>query len=221
MKVFPTAYMPSMEYLVCCKAAVQILIEQEETYPKQTLRNRCYVATSQGVQPLIVPVSKPNGNNTKTKEIKILDTSFKKHHLKTLKSVYKSSAFYDYYYDIVEDIIMFQTESLIEYNFHALKTFFKLLNISTSMDFNNKFEQEPESSDLRILLSKKNSYNSFQIIETYEKYSQVFEDKIGFVPNLSVLDLIFNAGPQSGTVINCIYENNFDSSLLGLFSFKS
>lgn len=193
--LLPTAYFPPISYFVHMIRSKVIYIEQMETFTKQTYRNRCEIMTASGKSSLVVPVTKPQSNHTMTKQVEICYREhWQEQHWKTLQTDYRSSPFFNYYTDILEQLFETQETSLINNNHNILKTISALLGIDLSIQFTQDYERKPESMlDLRSAISPK-KYQSFN---QFPKYPQVFDYKYGFVPDLSILDLLFNLGPDA------------------------
>jgi hypothetical protein len=192
-QIFPTAYLPSIEYVSLFLKAENATIELFETYQKQSCRTRCDVLTANGVQTLTVPVIKTNGNHTLTKDIEIsYKESWQQTHLRCLESAYRKSAYFDYYFRYFEKIYKQKFNTLIELNEYCMKAILKLLKVKKDILYTNDFEKITTENDYRIALSK-NATNKLEMPEYY----QVFSDRHGFVSNLSIVDLLFNEGPNS------------------------
>lgn len=198
--IFPTAYLPSIEYVSLFLKTDNVSIELYETYQKQSCRTRCNVMTANGIQTLTIPVIKTNGNHTLTKDIEIsYKESWQQTHLRCLESAYRKSAYFDYYFPYFEKIYKEKFNTLIELNDFCLKIILKLLKVKKEYSYTEDFEKIVDNNDLRISLSK-NNYNNFEM----KPYYQVFADRHGFVSNLSIVDLLFNEG--SNSVYNLDYS---------------
>lgn len=198
--IFPTAYLPSIEYVSLFLKTDNVSIELYETYQKQSCRTRCNVMTANGIQTLTIPVIKTNGNHTLTKDIEIsYKESWQQTHIRCLESAYRKSAYFDYYFPYFEKIYKEKFNTLIELNDFCLKIILKLLKVKKEYSYTEDFEKIVDNNDLRISLSK-NSYNNFEM----KPYYQVFADRHGFVSNLSIVDLLFNEG--SNSVYNLDYS---------------
>ena len=126
--IFPTAYLPSTEYISLFLQTEEPTIELFETYQKQSCRTRTNVMTANGVQTLTIPVIKTNGNHTLTKDIEIsYKESWQQIHLRCLESAYRKSAYFDYYFPYFEKIYKQRFNTLIELNDFCLKTILKIL----------------------------------------------------------------------------------------------
>ncbi len=191
--IFPTAYLPSIEYVSLFLKTDDVSIELYETYQKQSCRTRCNVMTANGIQTLTIPVIKTNGNHTLTKDIEIsYKEAWQQIHLRCLESAYRKSAYFDYYFPYFEKIYKQKFNTLIELNDYCLKTILKLLKVKKEYSYTEDFEKIVDDKDYRISLSK-NNYNNFEM----KPYYQVFADRHGFVSNLSIVDLLFNEGSNS------------------------
>jgi len=193
--VFPTAYMPPIIYFALLLKCDNILIEAQETYLKQTWRNRATIMSVQGVLDLSIPVIKPHGNKTKTFEIEI-DTSQKwqNNHWRAIKSAYNKSPYFLYYKDAIKSLIYSNEKSLLNYNTAFLRFFLSCFKIEKNITFTEEYHPIPETEDLRVLLSPKK--HSLLPLERFPVYYQVFSDRFPFIPNLSILDLLVNEGPD-------------------------
>ena len=169
------------------------VIEVCETYHKQTYRNRCRVMTANGVESLSVPVVKVNGNHTVTKDVIVSHQEHWQHiHRRCLESAYKASPYFDHYYDYLRPVFEGHFDRLIDLNDAALQAVFKMLKVKKEIVHTTDYVREAED-DLREAFSPK------KVIEnnSFPEYYQVFGTKFPFVPDLSVLDLVFNEGPES------------------------
>ena len=191
-QIFPTAYLPSIEYVSLFLKAEDASIELFETYQKQSCRTRTNVMTANGIQTLTIPVIKTNGNHTLTKDIEIsYKESWQQVHLRCLESAYRKSAYFDYYFPYFEKIYRQKFNTLVELNDFCLKTILKIMKVKKDYSFTTDFERLADENDYRISLSK--GSNKIEM----KPYYQVFADRHGFISNLSIVDLLFNEGPNS------------------------
>jgi hypothetical protein len=189
-----TAYLPPVHYVSAMMAADEVIIEQHETYPRQTYRNRCEIATANGRLPLSIPVHKPNGNHTKTLEI-ITDsqTNWQLLHWRAIHTAYANSPFFLYYQDELLDAYKKNIPHLIHFNHHMLSRVLSLLGIDIKIHFTNRFEKHPAGlKDLRNAFTPKH----LPPAGGFKKYHQVFINKHGFISGLSILDLLMNEGKE-------------------------
>ncbi len=193
--ILSTSYLPPIEYFTSIINSKEVIIEKKESYKKQTYRNRCEIYGSNGKLNLSIPIIKVNGHNTKTEDIQISYTeNWQKNHWRAIESAYNSSPFFLYYKD---DLIKFfneKHENLINFNYDLLMVLFEILEIKSKVKFSNKFIKNYDENyiDKRNLISPKNNTNNYK---KFPAYTQVFDTKHGFIPNLSIIDLIFNEGP--------------------------
>ncbi len=190
-----TAYFPPVSYMQVMLKANHTEIETQETYHKQTYRNRCEIATAGGRFPLVVPVSKPQGNHTKTSDILIsYRENWQQKHWKTLTSAYSSSPFFMYYEDIIFPLFQINTPLLLDYNRNILDTILKVLEVSPKITYTSSFAKNPKDClDLRQEINPKTRRQKFGI----KPYPQVFENQNNFLEDLSILDVLFNLGPET------------------------
>ena len=190
-----TAYFPPIEYFSFLANSANAKIEVHETYPKQTYRNRCHIYSPNGMQALSIPVNKVNGNHTKTNEVRISEHSdWRTHHWKSIKTAYNASAFFMYYENELLKALNFPSSNLVEFNTHLLNFILNEIGLQTEINFTEDFEKVVENfADLRMNLSPKIDKPLFK----EARYYQVFEEKHGFLANLSILDLLFNEGPNT------------------------
>lgn len=188
----PTAYFPSI-FQFSLQVQHPFLIDATEHFEKQTYRNRAEILTANGPLKLSIPLKKWR-NHTPVQEIEIsYDENWAAHHWKSILSAYSASPYLEFYQDDLKPLLFTQTPSLLEYNTMLQKELYALLSIKGSFNFAEEYvEQEV---DWRKLISPKNK--ELKQVLSFKKYNQVFEDKFGFIANLSILDLLFNLGPQS------------------------
>ncbi len=187
-----SAYLPPVEYFSKIVRAEKVFIEAEENYRKQSYRNRCYILTSQGPGHLVVPVFLGSFHKTPVRDIRIDYTRrWQKVHIGALASAYGSSAFFIYYFGVIEEILLRRYKYLLDLNMDLLTTLLKLLNINVEIKYTKTFMPVRNAEgDFRYSIDPKKESSFSQ-----KEYFQVFRDKHGFVPQLSIIDLIFNMGP--------------------------
>lgn len=190
-----TAYLPTVRYMSFLAKYGAATIEQYETFPKQTFRNRTTIATGNGLMMLNVPVSRPSGNHTTTAEMVVsYHEPWNIRHWRAIASAYNAAPYFLYYKDELEEILMHRYEHLLQLNEALLNYLLKKLKITCQLEYTQSFIKEAASYiDLRESLTAKKDDPSI----TYPHYNQVFESRHGFLPNLSVIDLLFNLGPEA------------------------
>ncbi len=198
--LFSTAYLPPVQYVAAILQHTGIQIETTETFPKQTYRNRALIMTAGGVRPLIVPVVRTQGNHSRTEDIAIdYRTRWNVVHLRTLEAAYAASPYYFYYKDGLCTILESRHERLLELNQSLLHWLLKCLKIHVEIALTADWLPPAGSpSDYRYAFSPK------QPSPTLPPYYQVFSDRHPFSPGLSVLDLLFNLGPEAANYLKNI-----------------
>jgi len=193
--VLPMCYLPPVEYFVeLNKHKPNILVEREEHFPKQTYRNRTNIYSPDGVLALTVPVMKGSKNHTKIKDVKIsYDFKWQRLHWMGLQACYRRSAYFEYYEDDLAPFYEDKHEFLFDYNEQYLQLLLKLLKIKAAITYTETYEAAyPALIDLREVISPKR-----EPVFVQKPYFQVFEENHGFIKNLSIVDLLFNQGPQA------------------------
>lgn len=189
--VFSTAYLPPIAYVAAMLQHTEILIETKETFPKQTYRNRTEIMTAGGMRTLSVPVLR--NNHSRTEEVGI---DYKERwniiHLRTLAAAYSASPYYLYYKDDLETLLTQRYDKLIDLNEALLEWILRLLKSDCRLLRTEDYQKE-YVIDFRNTFSPKVPYPT----ESHEKYYQVFSDRMPFTPNLSIIDLLMNLGPEA------------------------
>jgi len=180
MLTLPTAYFAPISWYQQLHRAGTAEIEQWEHFPKQTLRNRCTIATTDGRQTLTVPVEK-HLPHCPTRDIRISDHGAWRHlHWNALLSAYRKTPFFDYYADDLHPFFERKWTFLVDFNEAIRQTVCELLDISPTVSLTRRYEGVTEQP---TFLPK--------------PYYQLFSAKHGFQPNLSILDLLFEMGPEA------------------------
>jgi len=193
--VFPMFYLPPVEYFEKLNThKPDIVIEKEEHFPKQTYRNRANIYSPDGVLALTVPVTKGSKNHTKVKDVRIsYDFNWQRLHWQSLQACYRRSAYFEYYEDELAPFYEKDSIFLFDYNEQLLQFILKSLKIKIALNFTENYEAEyPLKADYRNTISAKK-----ELIFEQKPYFQVFEERKGFLKNLSIVDLLFNQGPNS------------------------
>ncbi|WP_442587149.1 WbqC family protein [Pedobacter sp. AW31-3R] len=194
--IFPLFYLPPVSYFSALNDHnFEFLLEKEEHFPKQTYRNRTRIYSPNGKLDLFLPVIKGSKFHTKVKDVKIsYDFKWQRLHWLSIESCYRNSAYFEYYEDEFVTFYEKKYDYLFDYNLELFQWVLKQLKKNTELQFTEEYIKElPPESDFRTKLHFKNPEYTVPV----KPYFQVFEDRMGFLPNLSIVDLLFNQGPQS------------------------
>jgi len=197
--IFPLFYLPPIEFFSKLQShKQQVLIEKNEHFPKQTFRNRASIHSPNGKLDLAVPVVRGSKTHTKVQDVKIsYDFDWQRLHWLSMQTSYRSSAFFEFYEDAFAPFYEKKFDFLFDYNERLLEIILKALKLNVNIAYTEEYQAEyPELKDYRSVIHPKIEGN----YET-KPYYQVFEDRNGFIPNLSIVDLLFNKGPQSNQFI--------------------
>ncbi len=162
-------------------------------YQKQTTRNRCLIMSANGIQKLIIPVkhSKKENENLHDYNAKIDNSQrWKVKHWRSIQNAYRSSPFFEFYEEEFSNIFFNSEKLLYSSNIYIISHISQILGIKKDIKISNK-KISHEKYDKRLINIKE--YSHFNI----PRYNQVFMSKFEFIPNLSILDLLFNVGPKS------------------------
>lgn len=189
-----TAYLPPIEYFSLISKADEVFIEREENYVKQSYRNRCYLLSAHGRQLLSVPVYLGSQHKTPVKDITIdYSKRWQQVHLRAMIASYSSSPYFEFYFESLEKILSKKNDFLIDLNMELMETVLEILKMKTKISFSTTFEPPGEmENDFRYKINPKDE-SQFSVKE----YFQVFDSGTGFVQGLSIIDLIFNMGPEA------------------------
>ena len=176
----------------------EVRIETSENYLKQSYRNRCIIAGANGPLPLSVPIVKPDTLKCLTKDIRISDHGNWRHlHWNAIVSAYNSTPFFEYYEDDFAPFYEKKYEFLFDFNEELRMLICQLLDIQPQIQYTTSFEADVEN-DFRWISPKQDIADPSFLLKPYY---QVFQDKHGFIPNLSIIDLLFNTGNEGILVL--------------------
>lgn len=196
--ILSSAYLAPIQYYSKLKNYSACIIEHHEHFPKQTYRSRCDVYSPNGILTLSIPLVKRNHRQT-SKDIKIsYEYDWQKLHWRSLESCYRRSPFFEYFED---DFLPFYTdkkfEFLIDLNEELNQEILNLLKLKPNYSFSKEYQKVyPNADDFRDIIPPKESL-SLDTQFTPNPYMQVFEPRHGFLPNLSIVDLLFNEGSKA------------------------
>jgi hypothetical protein len=194
-----TAYFAPIRYFSKILVYPEIYIEQHENFIKQTYRNRTVILGANGPVSLIVPVEKGREKKIKIKDLRIAyDEEWQRNHWRTIFSAYNSSPFFEYYADDIEPFFRKKYNFLFDFNQQITKALTEILEIQLSLTLTEEFELIPENClNFREQINPKTHLIDHDPHFVSQPYTQVFSEKFGFIPDLSILDLLFNEGPSA------------------------
>ena len=205
-----TTYFGPVQWYQKLKRYDHCVIEQYDSYQKQTYRNRCVIATANGLQALTVPVE-VGGKKEEVREVRISDhNQWRRVHWNALQSAYSESPFFEYYADDIRPFFEQKYEFLIDFNEAIRQKMCELLDIDTSVSYSSGFMVQGSGfmvhgsgfrvqgsgfRDFREVIHAKHPQDDPEFQP--RSYWQVFQHRYGFQPNLSILDLLFCMGPEA------------------------
>lgn len=191
-------YFPSITTFVLLVKSGKVWFEVNDSYEKQTYRNRAYIYGANGKQPLSIPVNYSQKNRQLYKDVQISHvTPWQSNHKKSIESAYRSSPFFEFYEDELLPLFTKKTKFLMDYNILCFKVICDCLGVEFHSENTSVYEKEPKTIlDFRKLCHLQTK------ISPLETYTQVFTEKHGYIDNLSILDLLFNEGPNSLNYLN-------------------
>lgn len=198
----PVFYMPPLSWWsVFLKEENTVLFEQYENFPKQTYRNRANIYGANGKLSLIIPIA-----HNKKRAYHEIEISYRENwqqlHWKSIKTAYQSSAYFEFYEDALFEIYQKKTKGLLEFNLNAIETIQGILKTQKAYSLNNKYEKELNIPNYREAFSSKEPSQA-----KVPQYFQVFDEKYGFLEDLSIVDLLCNLGPESRAFLSGIVNN--------------
>jgi len=188
-------YLPPVEYYSRLHRAGDAMIEINDNYQKQSYRNRCIIAGANGPLSLSIPVEKPSSSTSRMKDIRIADHGNWRHlHWNAIVSAYNSTPFFLYYEDDFRPLYEQRVDFLHDWNEMLRQLICRLTGIGTAVTLTTEYREKVPAHwvDLREAIhpKKRSAYEA-------APYYQVFAGKHGFLPNLSIIDLLFNMGNES------------------------
>lgn len=199
-----TAYLAPIEYYSKILNYNNIYIEKFENYTKQTYRNRCVIYGANGPLSLIIPIKKNSSVKTLIKDIKIdYSMNWQRVHLMSIESAYNSSPFYQYFINELLPFYFKNYSFLIDFNTELQKIILNIININKSINYTKEYIRTPDDNtyDFRQLIHPKKKFHIRNDNFITNEYYQVFSNKFGFIPNLSIIDLLFNTGNNTITCL--------------------
>lgn len=205
MAIFTPAYFaPISQYAAIIKSE-NVVFEIEENFQKQTYRNRCYIYGANGKQLLSIPVKHPITEGRKKTKDTLIEHNFswQREHFKSFQSSYRSSPFFDFFEDELALLLNKKHKYLIDLTIDSHLFVTDAIQSSQKFSKTKTYEITPELEDYRNLVSIKNNFKTI-----IPEYVQVFDDKHGFITNLSILDLLFMEGGNTSSFLENITIKN-------------
>ncbi|MFK5880032.1 MAG: WbqC family protein [Flavobacteriaceae bacterium] len=197
MLFIPTYFSPISQYVALFQND-EFIFEVEDNYQKQTYRNHCNIYGANGKLQLNIPiVHSKKGTRQKTKDIRIDQSErWQQLHLRSIQTAYRSSPYFEFYEDDLLPLYEGNQKFLQDFNLKCHEFLMDALQENIPFTKTSEYEITPKTKDMRFLANarKEATYN-------FKKYTQVFDDRYGYIPNLSILDLLFMEGPNSVTYL--------------------
>lgn len=190
--IYPTSF-PNIAHFWAIVNSDSVYFEVCDNYQKQSFRNRAEIYGANGKLALTVPVSYSQKNRQLYKDVRIAnEEKWQIQHLKSLQSAYSMSPFFEYYIDDLMPLFETHFNYILDFNLKCFDILSDSLQLNLSPKHTSVFEKDTtDKTDFRTLVKR-----NFKV-ESFQPYTQVFTEKHGFIPNLSILDLLFNEGPNT------------------------
>ncbi len=199
-----SAYFAPLAWYIPLAKGANVCMEQHDNFIKQTFRNRCIITGPNGRQVLTVPVEKNPKGKTPMRDVRISDHGNWRHlHWNALESSYGKSPFFEYYADDLRPFFEQRWDYLFDYNEEIRQKICQLLQIDEKVSYSSEYLQGEHITD-GILDLRSLAEPSVLEQQPCPPYYQVFSQRHGFTPNLSILDLLFNLGPEALIYLNAI-----------------
>ena len=189
----PTYFSPISQYEEIVKAD-KIIFEMEDNFKKQSFRNRCYIYNGNGKQLLSIPVKHQIKDGRKKTKDTLIENDFpwQDQHFKSLQTSYRVSPYFEFFEDDISLLFYKKYKFLHDINIDTFLLIAGALQIETSISKTENYTSKTSEKDCRFLAEK-----NLQPEREFKKYTQMFDDKHGFIPNLSIFDLLFMEGPNA------------------------
>jgi hypothetical protein len=191
MTILPLSPFPNGYWLSFYLSADEVVLDAHENYIKQSWRNRYDILSANGSMALTIPVVGQNGQKVAVRDIRIAPGAWKKQHWQSIKSAYGSAPYFIHYADEIEEFFATDFKWLRDFNLTSLKLVHQWLEIEQPLPMSEEYVDNATARDVR------KEFKPTQTNFITPPYPQVFEAKMEFVSNLSVIDLIMNEGPMA------------------------
>ncbi len=196
-----TAYFPPACYFSLAAGSDEVRIEKWENYHKQTFRNRCTILGANGPLDITVPVLRGSFHKTPIRDLKIDESRrWRDLHLRGILSAYATAPYFEFYFETIKDVITGKHSYLLDLNMEALEKMLDIIGIDVRVNLTEEFTGEGiVEGDFRYLITPKKRVR--RDLHNEACYQQVFSDRYGFVPGLSIIDMLLNNGPGTGALL--------------------
>ncbi|MEM9886092.1 MAG: WbqC family protein [Bacteroidota bacterium] len=197
-------YFPPIQYFSKFFYYDEVLLEQHENYQKRSYRNRCHIAGVNGILRLSIPLKSGKNQAMPIRKVEISYTeNWQMQHWNSIQSAYGNAPFFEYYADYLQSYFQKARTYLFDWNLDLLSLLLQLLQIEPNYRLSNSYEKQATDNqlDFRGSIFPKNQRQNDDLCFQIIPYAQVFEEKHGFIPNLSILDLLFCTGPQAALIL--------------------
>lgn len=193
------AYFPPVQYFTKMLDG-RVCVEQWESFKKQTYRNRCVIDSEGGALALTVPVERPSDGSRLVRDQRISQHDHWRHrHWQAFVSSYENTPYFEFYQDDFRPFYEREYQFLFDFNLQILSTCLRLLDMDVRILLTDEYQKDAPQ-DFRDTISPKCAFSRDAQFEPADYY-QMFADRHGFLPNLSIADLLFNMGPESVSVL--------------------
>jgi hypothetical protein len=195
----PALPFPSLSWWRAARSKETVLINREEHYRKRNYRNRYELAGPRGRQILSIPLKGGRDQKRPMKEVQICyDTDWQDNHWKTIRALYQRSPFFEYFAPDIQILFLEKTEGLCDWNLKSIQTINRLLDLKIKMTTTDQYQKDPPGHhpDLAKIMPLDKAQ-----VNDYITYHQVFENRSGFLPDCSILDLLFCEGNHASLLL--------------------
>jgi hypothetical protein len=204
--VLSAFYFGSVEHYRLLASCPKVIIDIGEHYERQSYRTRTSIVGPNGVQDLNVQISRDHGRKMSMRNVGLSYVeSWPQQHLHAIRSAYGNAPWFIHYIDHIEAVLMKRYERLVELDLATIRLGLKWLGLKTELVISEKFveiAQVQEVVDLRRAFHPKSPLPN--LVRAAAPYSQVFQERLGFRPRVSVIDLVCNAGPSAREIIHTV-----------------
>lgn len=197
-------YLPSIQYFSKFLAHPTVFIEQHENYLKGSYRNRCYIVGANGLQRLSIPLKSGKNERQAIRDVQIAYTeNWQTQHWTSIRSAYGRAPYFEYFADEIQPFFQKKPTFLYDFNWHLLMLLVDILQLDVDIQQTKQYEKQTtaEIIDFRNGIFPKKHRQKEDKRFLPMPYAQVFEERHGFLPNLSILDLLFCTGPQASLIL--------------------